>query len=135
MAAKRVRKPFSMDIRRTTTVFVSSHVPQECPQHVVPSSCYPIRPVSHEQFLKKPKIVIVRLVTGTLLHRLLSCVGDVVKEDINVVSALPLVGFRQKDIDISFWVKMNLATVPPSLLRTFRVVRNTLQWIQESMFT
>ena len=56
MAAKRVRKPFSTDIRRTTTVFVSSHVPQECPQYAVPSSCYPIRPVNHEQFVKKPKM-------------------------------------------------------------------------------
>ena len=81
------------------------------------------------------KIVIVRLVTGTLYHSRVLCVGDVVKEDISVVSALPLVGSRQKDTDIHFQVKIDVATVPPSILRTYRVVRNTLQWILESMYT
>ena len=34
------------------------------------------------------KIVVIRLVTGTLILHLVLCVGDVVKEDISVVSAL-----------------------------------------------
>ena len=48
------------------------------------------------------KIVNIRLVTGTLFHSRVLYVGDVVKEDISVVSALPLVGFRQKDTNIPF---------------------------------
>ena len=72
------------------------------------------------------KIVVLRLVTGTLFHSRVLCVGDVVKEDISVVSALPLVGSRQKDTDIHFQVKIDVATVPPSLLRTFHMVANML---------
>lgn len=131
MAAKRVKIPFCTDSRRKTIVFVSSHVPQECAQYAVPSSHYPkfvenYRNLSKINENRRYSLGNRYIVSTSCIMCWRCCERGHMRHECTA-----LVGFHQKDTDIPFQVKMDAATIPPSLLRTFQVVANTLRWILE----